>query len=156
MNATGGIAVLMDIVLNHAYGQSPMVRMYWKRAARRPAEPTIRGSASPNQVFSFGYDFNHESVHTKKFIDREFVLVAGNARSWLSIRFHQRSPTHPAMAAAYDPARIAILKRMADVIWDFDKVTAVVILEHFAPNNEEKELAIQSGHAHLGQPELQL
>ncbi|CAN0324510.1 unnamed protein product, partial [Phaeothamnion confervicola] len=40
----------------------------------------------------------------------------------------------------YDASRIAILKRMADQIWSHTP-QAYVILEHFAENSEEKELA---------------
>ena len=40
----------------------------------------------------------------------------------------------------YDASRIAILKRMADKIWSHTP-DAYVILEHFADNAEEKELA---------------
>ncbi|MCH8838918.1 MAG: T9SS type A sorting domain-containing protein, partial [Candidatus Marinimicrobia bacterium] len=40
----------------------------------------------------------------------------------------------------YDPARIAILKRMADQLWEVDS-SAYVILEHFADNAEEFVLA---------------
>ncbi|MCB0266364.1 MAG: hypothetical protein KDH98_24700, partial [Calditrichaeota bacterium] len=137
-----GIAVLMDIVLNHAYGQSPMVRMYWNELLGRPAanNPWFN-EVSPNQVFSFGYDFNHESVHTKNFIDRVNVFWLQEYRiDGYRFDFTKGFTNTPGDGGAYDPARIAILKRMADVIWDFDS-TAVVILEHFAPNNEEKELA---------------
>ena len=41
---------------------------------------------------------------------------------------------------AYDASRIAILKRMASVIWSLD-TSAYVILEHLADNEEEKELS---------------
>nr|NQU89157.1 T9SS type A sorting domain-containing protein [Bacteroidota bacterium] len=40
----------------------------------------------------------------------------------------------------YDVARIAILERMADAIWEFNP-EAYVILEHFTDNSEEKVLA---------------
>lgn len=42
--------------------------------------------------------------------------------------------------SAYDASRIRLLKRMADAIWAVDS-TAYIILEHFADNQEEKELA---------------
>jgi hypothetical protein len=136
------MAVIMDIVLNHAYGQSPLVRLYWNEQLGRPAanSPWFN-EVSPNPAFSFGYDFNHESIHTKAFVDRVNL-------HWLSeykidgyrFDFTKGFTNTPGEGSAYDPARIAILKRMADVIWDYDS-TAYVILEHFTANSEEKELA---------------
>jgi hypothetical protein len=41
----------------------------------------------------------------------------------------------------YDASRIAILKRMADKIWEVNP-KAIVILEHFTANAEEQELAV--------------
>ena len=32
-----GIAVIMDIAMNHAFGLSPTVQMYWDAANNRPA-----------------------------------------------------------------------------------------------------------------------
>jgi 1,4-alpha-glucan branching enzyme len=32
-----GIAVVMDIALNHSFGSSPMVQLYWDAANNRPA-----------------------------------------------------------------------------------------------------------------------
>ena len=46
----------------------------------------------------------------------------------------------PGDGSGYDAARIAILKRMADKIWEVNP-KAYVILEHFAPDAEERELA---------------
>ena len=49
-------------------------------------------------------------------------------------------PIVPEMDGIMMPARIAILKRMADSIWVFNP-NAYIILEHFTDGNEEKELA---------------
>ncbi|HQV34085.1 MAG TPA: alpha-amylase family glycosyl hydrolase, partial [Calditrichia bacterium] len=137
-----GIAVIMDIVLNHAYGQNPMVRLYWNGTLNRPAanNPWFN-EVSPNPVFSWGSDFNHESSHTQAFVDRV-------NRYWLEeyqvdgfrFDFTKGFTNTPGDGGAYDAARIVILKRMADQIWAADS-NAVVILEHFAANTEEKILA---------------
>lgn len=137
-----GIAVILDMVLNHAYGQSPLVRLYWDSFNSRPAanNPWFN-TISPNQVFSFGYDFNHESQATKDFVDRV-------NRYWLEeykfdgyrFDFTKGFTNTPGDGGFYDLPRINILKRMADKIWDYDS-TAYVILEHFAPNSEETVLS---------------
>ena len=61
-----GMAVIMDMVLNHAYGQNPMVRMYFNATTGKPApdNPWFNEN-SPNTVYSWGYDFNHESQATQ-------------------------------------------------------------------------------------------
>ena len=137
-----GMAVIMDIVLNHAYGQSPLVRLYWNEQLGRPAanSPWFN-EVSPNPVFSFGFDFNHESIHTKAYVDRVNLYWLNEYKiDGYRFDFTKGFTNTPGEGSAYDPARIAILKRMADVIWDHDS-TAYVILEHFTANSEEKELA---------------
>ena len=137
-----GIAVIMDMVLNHTYGQSPLVRMYWDSANNRPAANSPWFNVvSPNPVYSWGYDFNHEKAATKYFVDRV-------NRYWLEeykfdgfrFDFTKGFTNTPGDGGGFDQARINILKRMANKIWDYDS-TAYVILEHFAPDNEEIALS---------------
>jgi len=135
-----GIAVIMDMVLNHSYGQSPMVRMYQDGGKVSPENPWYNVN-SPNQAYSWGYDFNHESTYTQQFVDS----VCGY---WLKeykvdgfrFDFTKGFTNTPGDGWAYDAARIRILKRMADEIYK-RKQDAVVIFEHLAENKEEKELA---------------
>ncbi|MRR24202.1 alpha-amylase, partial [bacterium] len=63
------IAVILDVVLNHAYGTNPLVRMYWNSTTGQPAanNPWFNVS-SPNPIYSWGYDFNHNSTRTKEFV----------------------------------------------------------------------------------------
>ena len=64
-----GIAVILDMVLNHSYNSNPMVQMYWDEANNRPAanNPWFN-TVSPNSAYSWGSDFNHESADTKAFV----------------------------------------------------------------------------------------
>ncbi|MCD6347943.1 MAG: T9SS type A sorting domain-containing protein [Bacteroidales bacterium] len=137
-----GIAVIMDMVLNHAYGECPLVRMYWDAENGRPAanNPWFNQS-SPNPVFSWGYDFNHESEATKSFVDSVSSFWLSEFRiDGFRFDFTKGFTNTPGDGGAYDASRIAILKRMADHIWEVNK-KAYVILEHFAVNTEETELA---------------
>ena len=137
-----GIAVILDIVLNHIYGQSPLVRLYWDDANGRPAanNPWLNVT-SPNPAYSWGYDFNHESQATKDYVDRV-------TRYWLSeynidgyrFDFTKGFTNTPGDGSGFDQSRIDILERMVDSLWAFDS-TAYVVLEHFAPNSEETILA---------------
>lgn len=138
---TNGIAVIMDMVLNHSYGQSPMVRMYQAADGKVTNENPWYNVNSPNQSYSWGYDFNHESKLTQQFVDS----VCGY---WLKeykidgFRFDfTKGFTNTAGDGwAYDAARIRILKRMTEEIQK-RKQDAIVIFEHLADNKEEKELA---------------
>ncbi len=137
-----GIAVIMDMVLNHVYGQSPLVRMYWNATLNRPAanNPWFN-EESPNPVFSWGSDFDHESKHTQYYVDRV-------CKYWMTefkidgfrFDFTKGFTNTPGDGGAYDAKRINILQRIANEIWKVDD-DAYIILEHFAANDEEQILA---------------
>jgi 1,4-alpha-glucan branching enzyme len=137
-----GISVIMDMVLNHSYGQSPMVRLYWDPQNNRPsAQNPWYNQVSPNPVFAWGYDFNHQSEATKIFVDRvNHYWLSEYKVDGFRFDFTKGFTNTPGDGWAYDPQRIAILERMANKIWEFD-TTAYVILEHFTDNSEELVLA---------------
>jgi hypothetical protein len=137
-----GIALVMDMVLNHSYGQSPLVRMYWDAANNRPsADNPWYNTVSPNTSYSWGYDFNHESSYTKEFVDsvNSFWMNQYHVDGF-RFDFTKGFTNTPGDGSAYDASRIAILERMADEIWK-RKPGALVICEHFAENSEEIELS---------------
>jgi len=140
-----GIAVIMDIVLNHTFGQSPMVQMYWDGANNRPAPNNPWYNTVAPHAFGFGYDFNHESTATKSFFDRVLRHWVTNYkidgyRLDFSKGLTQKHSSTDAEFSAYDPSRIAIIKSYADSVWKVDP-KAYMILEHFCDNSEEKELS---------------
>lgn len=61
-----GIAVIMDIVTNHAFGLCPLVQMYFDED--KPASDNPWFNPQATHPLSVGYDFNHESVYTRQFI----------------------------------------------------------------------------------------
>ena len=137
-----GIAVLLDVVLNHAYGSNPLVRMYWNSSTNQPASnnPWFNVT-SPNPVYSWGYDFNHTSNQTKAFVDSVCHYWINEFRAdGFRFDFTKGFTNTGGDGWAYDASRIAILNRMGNKIWSY-KPNAILILEHFADNNEEKELA---------------
>ena len=134
-----GIAVINDIVFNQAFGQSPMVNLYWDGLNNRPASnnPWFN-EVCPHPPYCWGYDFDHSSDATKNFMDRvnhywldEYHI--DGFRFDFTKGFSNNSNN-------YDNDRINLLKRMADTIWS-KHPDAYVILEHWADNNEEKILA---------------
>jgi pullulanase/glycogen debranching enzyme len=137
-----GFIVIQDIVLNHAYGSCPLVKMYWNSTLSRPsADNPWFNETSPNTAYSWGYDFNHESQSTKDFVDRV-------TKYWMTeykvdgfrFDFTKGFTNTPGDGSSYDASRIAILERIATKIWEVNP-KAIVILEHFAANTEEQELA---------------
>ncbi len=140
-----GFTVILDMVLNHAFGQSPLVRLYWDAANNRPAVNSPWFNQTPRHPYNVGFDFNHESAATKYFVDRvnKFWLTEykfDGFRFDLSKGFTQKYSGDVDQWGVYDDSRIALLKRMADKIWEVDS-SAYVILEHFADNSEEKVLS---------------
>jgi hypothetical protein len=140
-----GMAVVMDIVLNHAYGQNPQAQLYWDAANNRPAANNPWFNPVQPHAFGFGNDFNHESTATQYFTDRvtEYWLAEykmDGFRFDFSKGMTQKVSTNDGSFSAYDASRISILKRINTFIKT--KVPdAYVILEHFCDNTEEKELA---------------
>ena len=139
------IAVIMDIVLNHCFGQSPFVRLYLDHYGTdqifmKLPNPWFNAS-SPNPVYKWGADFNHESASTQELVDRinAYWLTEYNVDGF-RFDFSKGFTNTPGDGSAYDASRIAILKRMADKIWSV-KPSAYVILEHFTADAEEQELA---------------
>ncbi len=137
-----GIAVIMDIVLNHAYGNNPMVRLYFDAQNNRPtAQSPWFNEESPNQAFSWGYDFDHESKLTQDFVDRVTnYWISEYKFDGFRFDFTKGFTNTPGDGWGRDESRIAILKRMGDAIWKNDS-TAYLILEHLTDNTEERELA---------------
>lgn len=141
-----GMAVILDVVFNHAFGQSPLCQLYWDAANSRPAANNPWLNPIARHPFNVGYDFNHESPFTRQFVKQvlrywleEFHI--DGYRFDLSKGFTQvNTGSNVDQWGQYDASRIAILKDYADAVWAFDP-GAYVILEHFAANSEEKVLA---------------
>jgi 1,4-alpha-glucan branching enzyme len=145
-----GIAVIMDMVLNHSFGQSPMVQMYYDQAAGKPTANSPWFNQDPKHPFNVGFDFNHESPATKSFVKNVLKFwmqqyKIDGYRFDLSKGFTQtNSGTTDAGVTAwgnYDASRIAIWKDYNNYIKSIDANNFYVILEHFAADNEEKELS---------------
>lgn len=140
-----GIAVIMDIVLNHCFGQSPFVQLYLDHYATDQIVMKIPNpwfnAISPNNSYKWGADFNHESLSTQELVDRVTAYWMTEYKiDGFRFDFSKGFTNTPGDGGVYDASRIDILKRMADKIWLVNP-NAYVILEHFAPNLEEKVLA---------------
>jgi len=137
-----GIAVIIDMVLNHSYGQSPLVQLYFDEGTGKvTADNPWYNVDSPNPVFSWGYDFDHESEDTRNFVDSvNHYWLNEYQVDGFRFDFTKGFTNTSGDGSGYDPSRINILRRMADQIWQI-REDAFVILEHFALNQEEFELS---------------
>jgi hypothetical protein len=145
-----GIAVVMDIALNHTTGLNPLAALYWNSSANQPAanNPWLNVSAThPYSVFN---DFNHESLNTRYFTSRviehwlqEYKL---DGFRWdLAKGFTQNtqcggSTTNESCISDYHADRVAIWKRYYDTM-QLKSLGTYCILEMFAGNTEEIELS---------------
>jgi len=141
-----GIAVVMDMVLNHAFGTSPYVMLYWDKANNRPSAQSPYYNPIAKHDYNVGFDMNHESPDTKYYASRILKYWINEYhidgyRFDLSKGFTQKNTLGNTSAwGNYDATRIAILSAYHDTIVAANP-KAVLILEHFADNSEEKELA---------------
>lgn len=143
-----GIAVLGDLVLNHSYGQSPLVRLFFENGKPSSSNPWYNVDNNfQNPDAQWGYDFDHESTATQRFVDRvndywltEFLFDGFRFDFTKGIGNNVKNKYSDPWGGKYDADRIRLLKRMADQIW-LNHPTAYVILEHFADNTEEIELS---------------
>ena len=141
-----GIAVILDVVFNHAFSQSPLCQLYWDPINFRPSEDNPWLNVTARHPFNVGYDFNHESTYTKNWVKeslRKYVteLNVDGFRFDLSKGLTQfNSGGNASLMSRYDQSRIDIISEYADFLWSIDE-DLYVILEHFADADEEKELA---------------
>jgi glycosidase len=142
-----GIAVIIDMVLNHSYSQSPFVQMYFeggKPSVDNPWYNTDHNFTNPDA--QWGFDFNHESIHTQELVDsinsywmNEYRVDGFRFDFTKGFGNNIKNSSDP-WGSKYDANRISLLKRMSDEIWKRN-ANAIVIFEHLAENSEEKVLA---------------
>lgn len=141
-----GIAVILDVVYNHAFSQSPLARLYWDEGAFQPTAENPWINQVARHPFNVGYDFNHESAATQKFVDQVMTYWLSEFRIDgfrfdLSKGFTQtNNPNDVGAWGNFDQSRIDILRHYANTCWAANP-DAYVILEHFANNNEETVLS---------------
>lgn len=147
-----GIAVVLDIALNHSFGQAPMVQLYFDNVNGRPAANNPWFNQFAKHGFNVGYDMNHESLATRYFTSRvvthwlqEYKL--DGFRFDLSKGFTQTESCDGSGNGCntnnwsnYDLSRINIWKRYYDTL-QLKSPGSYAILEHFAQNSEEIELS---------------
>ena len=141
------IAVVSDLVLNHSYGSSPFVKLYFdgsKPTAQNPWYNIQSNFTNPN--LQWGYDFNHDSEATRQLVDSicsywmSQYKIDGFRFDFTKGFSNNIKGSNDTYGSAYDAQRIVNLERMASEIWKRNS-GAIVIFEHLADNSEETVLA---------------
>lgn len=141
-----GIAIILDVVYNHAFSQSPLCQLYWNSADFKPRGDNPWLNPDAKHDFNVGYDFNHESQSTKNWVDRVMTYWINDYhvdgfRFDLSKGFTQNNTLGNIGAwNAFDQSRVDLLQRMFNVCRGADS-DFYMILEHLSDNSEETELA---------------
>lgn len=144
-----GIAVILDVALNHAFGRNPMDRLWMSD----PDGDGWGGPSSENPYFNVtathsygvGNDFNHQQSRTKTYVKRvikqwvqEFHI---DGFRWdLTKGFTQNCTGSDACTNSYQQDRVDVLKEYADYSWSLDP-NHYVIFEHLGADNEEQQWA---------------
>lgn len=139
-----GIAVILDIVLNHSTGLHPYAKMYWNDALSKTAVNNPWFNVDAPHPYSVFHDYNHESNYTKEYF-KDVVKYWLNEYHVDGYRFDltkgltQKSSTE-STASAYDQSRIDNITEYYNAAKSV-KSDVMFILEHFCDYSEESALA---------------
>jgi len=145
-----GIAVILDIALNHAFGRNPMNRMWMNDPDGDgwggPSSENPYFNQTPTHSYNVGSDYNHQQARTQVYVERvikhwvEDFKIDG-FRWDLTKGFTQNcTPSDTGCTGSYQQDRVDILKQYADYSWSLDP-DHYVIFEHLGDNGEETEWA---------------
>ena len=142
-----GLAVIVDVVYNHATGSHPWAKLWWAGDRTASNNPWFNEYAMhPYNVY---HDMNHENAMVKEHVKRslEYLLTEYDVDGFrfdLTKGFTQKDTGGDngdvAAWGRYDQSRVDILKGYADHIWSVND-NAVVIFEHLSDWDEEEALA---------------
>ena len=162
-----GIAVILDVALNHSFGRNPMVRMWMKDADGDGWGDAASDNPYYNEFakhsYGVGNDFNHitpqsgfssfypnypqysnnyTNYYTKRVVKHWIQEFKIDGFRWdLTKGFTQAcSAGDDNCTNMEQPDRVAILKEYADYSWSLDN-TQYVIFEHLGVDSEEQKWA---------------
>ncbi|NHM02945.1 alpha-amylase family glycosyl hydrolase [Flavobacterium difficile] len=148
-----GIAVILDIAFNHAFGRNPMVRMWMNDTSGGvqdgwgpPNTDNPYFNTTARHSYSVGEDFNHTSALTREYVNKtikhwitEFKI---DGFRWdLTKGFTQNcTGTNETCTNGYQADRVDVLRLYADNSWAVDP-NHYVIFEHLGSDFEEQQWA---------------
>lgn len=146
-----GIAVILDVALNHAFGRNPMVRMWMNDADGDGwGSPSVENpyfNTTAMHSYSVGEDFNHQQPRTQNYVQRvikqwvEEYKIDG-FRWDLTKGFTQNCPSNvaggqEACTGVKQQDRVDVLRKYADYSWSLDP-NHYAIFEHLGNDDEEQ------------------
>lgn len=140
-----GMAVIVDVVYNHATGSHPWAKLYWNGADNCTADYNPWFNVTATHPFSVFHDWNHENTMVRNHIKEslEYLLTEYHVDGFrfdLTKGFTQKNSGNNNECSAYDESRIKILRDYYEHIQNVNP-NAIVILEHFCVPSEEKVLS---------------
>ena len=145
-----GIAVILDVALNHAFGRNPMVRMWMNDPDGDGfGSPTIENpyfNTEAKHSYNVGEDFNHQQARTQFYVKRvikhwiqEYHI---DGFRWdLTKGFTQNCTAgDESCTNGYQQDRVDVLKSYADYSWSLDP-SHYTIFEHLGTDTEEQQWA---------------
>lgn len=145
-----GIAVILDLALNHAFGRNPMVRMWMNDPEGdgwgEPSNENPYFNTVATHTYSVGNDFNHSSQVTKDYTKRvikhwieEFHI---DGFRWdLTKGFTQNCTSgDEGCTNGYQQDRVDVLREYVDYSWTLDPYH-YAIFEHLGSDSEEQQWA---------------
>ena len=149
-----GIAVILDVAFNHAFGRNPYVRMWMEDSDNDgwggPASDSPYFNQFPTHAFNVGSDFNHSTDKTRNYVKRivsywideykidgfRWDLTKGFTQNCGNGTFDGNFNC----TQEYQQDRVDVLKEYADHSWSVDP-DHYVIFEHLGTANEEQQWA---------------
>lgn len=146
-----GIAVILDIALNHATGRNPLVRMWMDDADNDgwggPSTENPYFNTVPQHDYNVFNDFDHSNTltqnYTKQVVEHWITEYKIDGFRWdLTKGFTQNcGPSSSAGCTDnYQQDRVDVLRSYADHSWSVDP-THYVIFEHLGQDSEEQQWA---------------
>ena len=137
-----GIAVILDVVINHATGAFPYAKMWWNSSANKTASSNPFFNVDAKHNWSVYHDFNHTYDGTRDYFKHmlKFWLTEYKIDGYrfdLSKGLVQNPGNYD--ASGYSNERIGIISDYANAIKSVES-DAYIILEHFCDQSEEDYL----------------
>lgn len=143
-----GMAVILDIALNHATGRNPLQRL-WNTSTTGGYGDVAANNPYFNQTathsYSVFYDFNHSKAETRYYVNRVLERWITEYKidgfRWdLTKGFTQNCTNNENCTNSYQQDRVDVLKLYADYQWSYDP-TSYIIFEHLGTDSEEQQWA---------------
>ncbi|MDN3664828.1 alpha-amylase family glycosyl hydrolase [Algibacter miyuki] len=144
-----GIAVILDVVFNHASGQNPYYRLWNTDNGNYSGKATTKNpffNKIPKHAYNVFNDFNHSTTATREYVKRitQFWIdeyKIDGFRWDLTKGFTQNcSENNERCTGRFQQDRVDVLKTYADYQWD-KKDDFYIIFEHLGDITEENEWA---------------